>query len=127
MKLYRLAALPLAGALALAPVLATPAFAAHAKPHAAHATRVRPVPFTAVGTLTAVDASAGTVTVSVRSGTRSLRGQTVTVTVAARARVRLGETATTLAALPTGGTVTVVGTRTGGTLTASRVLAHSGS
>ena len=64
MTLHRLVALPIAAALVVTPVLATPAFAAHSSHHTStheRAARVRPAPFTAVGTLTAVDPVAGTV------------------------------------------------------------------
>ncbi|OLB80516.1 MAG: hypothetical protein AUI14_06470 [Actinobacteria bacterium 13_2_20CM_2_71_6] len=132
MQLHRLAVLPLAGALVLGPVLATPAFAAHSTRHAAvhahevhrHASARRALPFTVVGTLSAVDTSAGTVTVAVRSGTRDLRGQSVTATVTATARILVADVPVTLADLSVGSAVTVSGTRAGGVLTATRVLGH---
>jgi len=131
--LHRLAVLPLAAALVLGPVLAAPAFAAHSTRHAAvhasasvhrHASARRALPFTVVGTLSAVDTTAGTVTVAVRSGTRDLRGQSVTATVATTARILVADVPVTLADLSVGSTVTVSGTRAGGVLTATRVLGH---
>ena len=108
MKLYRLAALPLAGVLILGPVLATPAFAAHPTKTSSHTARstghgsahakkpeTRPVPFTAVGTLTAVDTTGATVTVAVRSGNRDLRGHGVTVTISTTAKIQLNDAAAT--------------------------------
>jgi hypothetical protein len=61
------------------------------------------------------------VTVAVRSGTR---GHSVTATVPAGAKIRLNDAATSLSGLPIGGAVTVVGTRTGDVLTATKVVVH---
>ncbi len=138
MKLYRLAALPLAGVLILGPVLATPAFAAHPTKTSSHTAKstgrasahakkptARPVPFTAVGTLSAVDSTGATVVVAVRSGNRDLRGHSVTVTISTTAKIRLNDAAATLDTLPVGSAVTLVGTRTGDVLTATKVLART--
>jgi hypothetical protein len=137
MRLSRLVTLPLAGALLLAPVLATPAFAAnhhttrttsrgtsHATPVARHAAKAHPVPFTAVGTVAGLDTTAGTITVAVRSGTRGLRGTTLTATVTSSARIIANDTAITLAQVAVGNTVTLGGTRSGTAFTATRVLVH---
>src|SRR5438034_2347993 len=129
MKLRFLVALPVAVALIAGPALATPAYAAsHTKRVAkasAHAAKRR-VPFTAVGSLTTADTDAGTATVAVRSGMRDLRGKTVTVAVTAGTKIRLDDAASTLAALPAGARVTVVGVRAGTVLTATKLVARTG-
>lgn len=135
MKLYRLAALPLAGALILGPVLATPAFAAHptkTRNHTVTSTSrslpaKKPVtrPFTVVGTISAVDSVNATVTVAVRAGSRDLRGQTVAVAVGTAAKIRLDGSAATLDTLPAGAAVTLHGTRSAAVLTATKLLAHT--
>jgi hypothetical protein len=133
MRLSRLVTLPLAGALLLAPALATPAFAAshhtaHATSHATaaarHTAKTHPMPFTAVGTVTGLDTTADTITVAVRSGTRGLRGTTITATVTSSARILANDTAITLAQVAVGNRVTLGGTRSGTTFTATRVLVH---
>jgi hypothetical protein len=128
MNFSRLAALPLAGALVLAPALATPAFAAHHTTRSAsvtrHTAKVHRVPFTGVGTVSAVDTTAGTITVAVRNGTRGLRGTTITATVTSTARIIANDAPIALADVPVGGTVTVSGTRSGSAFTATRVLVH---
>jgi hypothetical protein len=131
MRFSRLVTLPLAGALLLTPVLATPAFAASHRTHASqaatvarHAAKARRVPFNAVGTVVGVDTTASTITVAVRSGTRGLRGTTVTAGVTSSARIIANDTAITLAEVAVGNTVTVGGTRAGTTFTATRVLVH---
>ena len=135
MKLSRrLAVLPVAAGLIAGPVLAAaPAFAAgHAKAHAtthvkAHATKshVRRTPFTAVGTVAAVDPTAGTVTVTVKSATRDLRGKTLPATVTPTTKVVLNDVVVTLADVPVGAHVVVVGTRAGTALTATKVIAST--
>jgi hypothetical protein len=129
MRLSRLLALPLAGALVLAPALATPAFAAshhNARTVAVshHAAKVRRVPFNAVGTVTAVDPAVGTITVAVRSGTRGLRGTTITATVTPGAHIIANDAPITLADVAVASTVTLGGTRSGSAFTATRVLVH---
>ena len=72
--------------------------------------------FDLVGTLNAVDATAGTITVKVKAGTKTVRawrGVELTMTVDANARIRLvtadGCTTVTLADLPTDAKVKVRG------------------
>jgi uncharacterized membrane protein len=132
MNRRRLLTAAFAGAL-FAGAMATPAFAAEhagtktAKDHkvVAKAQQRRKTPFTVVGTVSAVDPTAGTVSVAVRSGMRDLRGRTVTVTVTGSTRVRYNDAAASLSTLPVGARVTVVGTRGDSGLTAAKVVAST--
>lgn len=95
----------------------------------------RPARFQVVGMVTAVDATAGTLTIAVKGGSpKALRGTTQTVTVPADARVRRSvdnvdgtETVTEgLEAVQAGDKAQVRGTRAAdGKLTAQRVHAHA--
>ncbi|BEL02236.1 hypothetical protein Q0Z83_004270 [Actinoplanes sichuanensis] len=80
-------------------------------------------PFQASGTVTGVDAAAGTVTVAARSGTKDVRGKTVTMTVAADARIVLNGKKVKLAALAAGLKVSVTGTRTDTAYLAGKIQA----
>ena len=80
--------------------------------------------FSAAGTVTAVDAAAGTVTIKVKTGTKDVRRKTVTVAVADNARVRVNGAAGSLADLAVGYRISVVGIRTNKTYTATRVEAR---
>ena len=78
-------------------------------------------PFAASGTVTAVDAAAGTVTVQAKGGTKDVRKRTVTVTVASNAKIKVNDKVGTLAAVKPGAKITVTGTRSGDVYTATRV------
>jgi hypothetical protein len=80
------------------------------------------------GTLSAVDAAAGRLTVTVHGGRdKSVRGQDVVVALAPGAVLRQDGAVVTVAALRTGGHVSVQAVRAkDGTLTASRVTVQSG-
>jgi len=81
--------------------------------------------FSATGTVTAVDAAAGTVTIKVKTGTKDVRRKTVTVAVPDNARIRVnGAAAETLADIAVGYRIAVVGIRTDKTYTATRVEAR---
>ena len=80
------------------------------------------------GTLSAVDAAAGRLTVTVHGGRdKSVRGQDVVVALAPGAVLRQDGAVVTVAGLRTGGHVSVQAVRAqDGTLTASRVTVQSG-
>jgi hypothetical protein len=150
MRLRHLAILPLAAALSIGPLLATPADAAgHAAgkstpaatkkttPAAKPTSRPQPAkptkpakpanaaaPFSATGTLTGVDPTALTVTLLVKGG-KDARGTSLTVAVSSTARINLNDTPSTLAALPLGAHVAVSGTTSNTVRTASRINADS--
>ena len=123
MNRQRTAALLIA-AVSLSGVAATPALAAgsgKAKPRTAHAAKaVRPVPFTAVGTIAAVDVSARTVTVTV---VQRRRAGSHVVAVPANAKIVRGAARVTLDKLLVGDKVVAVGRKVGSLLTASHVNA----
>jgi hypothetical protein len=137
MKARFVAGLTLTCALVTGVLPAAPAFAAsHSRRDTVTAKTVtakavadrvskRRLPFTAVGSLVATDAAAGTATVAVRAGVRDLRGKTVTVAVTATTKIRCNDAAVALSALPAGARVTVVGTRAGTGLTASKLNAST--
>src|SRR5688500_15780069 len=75
-----------------------------------------PAPFTVVGPVTAVD-PAGSVTVAGLGGHKDLRSTPVTVLVTATTKVHLNAAPSSLSEVRVGFRVTVVGTRTGTTLT----------
>ncbi|MFI7601895.1 hypothetical protein [Actinoplanes sp. NPDC049681] len=77
----------------------------------------KPVRFTASGTVTAVDAEAGTVTLVVKGGTKDVRKSTLTVTVPAKASVRVNSKKATVAALAAGFRIEVTGRRAGAVYT----------
>jgi hypothetical protein len=79
--------------------------------------------FSASGTVTAVDAAAGTVTVSAKGGTKDVKGQTVTVKVPSTAKVVVNKSGKSLADIAAGFTITVEGTKTGTVYTATKVEA----
>lgn len=81
--------------------------------------------FVATGVVTAVDAPAGTLSVLVDGGTKSLRGAEVTVTVPSDVAVNRDDVAATLGDVLVGDHVAVRGARSGETLTANRVNATS--
>src|SRR5512138_482042 len=78
------------------------------------------VKFAASGTVTAVDATAGTVTVQVKGGTKDVRRSTVTIAVPATARIVVNGKGKTLADIAVGFGITVTGTNSNGVLTAAR-------
>lgn len=142
MRLRRYAALPIAAALLFGPVaLAAPAQAAApaavvtAKTTKATKTTkakkakkttkasTKAVRFTATGRVVAVDGAAGTLTVAVKGGDKTLRRKTVTIQVDPAAKVRLNDVTVPLADLPAGAHVAVTGTRTGDALLAFKVNA----
>jgi hypothetical protein len=84
----------------------------------------KPVKFVASGTVTAVDAGAGTVTVKVKGGTKDVRRTTVTVTVPSTARIVVNGAGKTLADIAVGYGITVTGTHAGDVLTAVRIEAR---
>ncbi|MBW6439684.1 hypothetical protein KZ829_38745 [Actinoplanes hulinensis] len=102
---------------------------AAAKPTKAKPTKAKPtkaprkVAFQASGTITAVDVSAGTITVAARSGTKDVRGKTVTMTVPAGARIILNGKKITVAGLGAGQKVSVTGTRAGTAYTVTKIQA----
>jgi hypothetical protein len=131
MRLRRSAA---AVALAVAVVVPTAvtgvaAYAQGSSPSAAsvHAAKKpkpdRKTPFQASGTITAVDAAAGTLTVAARGGTKDVRGKTVTMSVAAGARIVLNGRKVKLDALTAGLRVSVTGTRKDSAYLAGKIQA----
>lgn len=102
----------------------TGASAAKATPKPSKTTKApKPVRFTASGTVTAVDAAAGTVTLLAKGGTKDVRRKTITVSVPAKASLRLNGKKVTLAALGSGQRIEVAGRRTGTAYTAEIVRA----
>ena len=113
-----------------APATALAAGHAHhaAKTHSSHKHHGKPAPvrFTATGTVTSVDSTAGTVTLADKGGSRDLHGKTVTVTVSATTKVTLDDAPATLDKIQPGDHVAANGTRgTGGALNAKHVNAES--
>jgi hypothetical protein len=84
----------------------------------------RPVKFAASGTVTAVDATAGTVTVRVKGGTKDGRGSTVAITVPPTARIVVNGAKKSLADIAVGFGITVTGTSADGVRTAARIEAR---
>ena len=103
--------------------IATAAYAKEGHPASQHAGKPVKVAFTAIGTITAVDTAAGTVTVAAKGGTKDVRGKTVSVAVGGTTRIRVGGGGKALADLVAGYRVTVVGVRRQTTYTASRIEA----
>ncbi|MGX6600765.1 hypothetical protein ACWKSP_01310 [Micromonosporaceae bacterium Da 78-11] len=85
---------------------------------------VRKVVFTASGSITAVDVTAGTITVVAKGGTKDVRRRTVAVAVPATVPIIVGGARMTLADLAVGFRITVVGTRAGTAYTAVRIVAE---
>ena len=80
--------------------------------------------FAVAGTVASVDATAGTIKINVKSGTKDVRRKTVTIVIAGSARIRVNGAKGTLADIKTGFRVAVSGTRSGTTYTATRVEAR---
>jgi hypothetical protein len=80
--------------------------------------------FAASGTVTAVDAVAGTVTMKVKGGTKDVRRATVTITVPSSARIVVNGGRRPLADIAAGYGISVTGTHDDATYTASRVEAR---
>ncbi|HEY0000656.1 MAG TPA: hypothetical protein VGB74_09390 [Actinoplanes sp.] len=79
--------------------------------------------FEATGTVKAVNAAAGTVTVAVKGGTKEVRGKTVTVKVPPTVRIVVNGARKTLADIGTGFQIAVGGTQTGTVYLATKVTA----
>lgn len=80
--------------------------------------------FVNAGTVTAVDATAGTLTFTVRGGRdKALRGKPLTVTVTATTKIRRNDADAKLAAVVVGDHVNVKGTKKAGVYTATRIAA----
>ena len=89
-------------------------------------TKPKRVRFVEIGTVTSVDATAGTVTLVVKGGSkRQLRGTSLTVNVTDSTRIRRNGEKATLADLVAGDRVMVEGTRTDSGYSALRVRARS--
>jgi hypothetical protein len=82
------------------------------------------VNFTAEGTVTAVDAAAGTVTVAAKGGTTDVRGSSVTIAVPATTRIVVNGARGALADLAAGFRITVTGSRAGTDYTAGKIEAR---
>lgn len=82
------------------------------------------IKFSATGTVTAVDAAAGTVTVKVTAGTKEVKGKTITVAVPTTLRVLINGAKKKLADLTPGYSITVTGLTTGTTNTADKIVAR---
>lgn len=85
----------------------------------------KPAPFSVNGTVTAVDATARTVTLAATGGMKDLRNTSVTITIAADAKIVVDDVRAPLAEVTAGDRATIVGLRTGGTLTAKKISATS--
>jgi hypothetical protein len=81
------------------------------------------IAFQASGTISAVDAGAGTITVAVRSGTKDVRGKSVTMSVPAGATIVLNGKKVTVSALSAGIKVSLTGTRVDAAYTVARIQA----
>ena len=100
----------------------------HAKTHHSHKHHGKPAParFTAVGVVTAVDTTAGTVTLADNGGSRDLHGKSVTVAVSSTTKVTRDDAPATLAQVQPGDHVAANGTRgIGNVLNAKHVNADS--
>jgi hypothetical protein len=96
---------------------------AKSKPKPVRAVKAKPVPFTAVGTVTAIDLDTRSVQVAVTGGTRDVRGSEVTLTVAPTSRVRVDDAAGALADVQVGAAVTITGRRAATNYTVLKVNA----
>lgn len=82
--------------------------------------------FVNAGTVTAVNAAAGTITFTVQGGRdKALRGNPLTVLVTATTKIHRGEAVATLASVLVGDHVNVKGTKAGAVYTATRVSASA--
>jgi hypothetical protein len=99
------------------PIGSTPSPTTTAKP--------QKIKFAASGTVTAVDATAGTVTVAARGGTKDVRGTTVTVSVPGTAVVLVNGVRGTLAGIGAGYRIAMTGTHPGTGYTATKLVATS--
>ena len=82
--------------------------------------------FVNAGTVTAVNAAAGTITFTVQGGRdKALRGKPLTVLVTATTKIHRGEAVATLASVLVGDHVNVKGTKAGTVYTATRVAASA--
>jgi hypothetical protein len=116
-------ALALSAAIAVPAVLATaPAFASGHPAETPHpSSKPVKVAFAAAGTITAVDTTAGTVTVAATGGTKDVRGKTVTVAVSSTTVIRVGSARKALADLAADYKVSVIGYHQGAAYTATRI------
>lgn len=121
-----------AAAIAVLPAAAASAAhsgsaSAHAKPTASSTASHRPAKvvghFTAVGKLASVDTTTGVLTVTVRGGSKDLRGHTVTISTTAKTHVVRHGAHKSISVLVVGDKITVVGVRTTAGLTATRLAA----
>jgi hypothetical protein len=121
-------------AVALAAAVTVPAVstavAAFAQPTsaAAHSKPAKPAKpakknFSASGTVTAVSAADGHVTVAAKGGTKDAKGHTITVTVPSNVRIVVNGSRKTLADVGVGYQITVIGTHAGTVYTATKVEA----
>jgi hypothetical protein len=105
---------------------ATTATAAYAKSGSSGSSashRPAKVAFAATGTITAVDAAAGTVTVAAKGGSKDVRGKTVTITVVAGTRIRLNGKSKSLGELAAGDRIAVAGVHQSTGYVATRIEA----
>jgi hypothetical protein len=80
--------------------------------------------FVAIGTITAVDAGAGTVTLTVVNGTPYVIGRTITVRVPSGTPIKFHDAPIDLSSLPVGGRIVVQGNGTAGGLVARQIIAN---
>jgi hypothetical protein len=131
-----LRAVAVAGVAALTLAAPATAFAAShghahqakAKSHSSHKHHGKPAPakFTAVGTVTAVDPTGGTITLADKGGSKDLHGKSVTVTVSPSTKVTRDDAPSSLSSVQVGDHVAANGTRAdGGVLNAKHVNAES--
>jgi hypothetical protein len=115
-------ALALAAAV-IVPIASTtvPALAADGRVETHHVSKPAKIVFTAAGTITAVDTTAGTLTVAAKGGTKDVRGKTVTIVAGPATSIRVGGVRKTLADLVSGERVAVVGVRQDTVYTAIRI------
>jgi hypothetical protein len=102
-RLYRRIAVPLVGALALVPVLAGPASAKTAPP----------IAFTTIGTITAYNAGARTVTLRVQASSLDSAGETVVTTLPTGTNPLVNGKYVSFLSIPMRATAVVIGTRSG--------------
>ncbi|MCU7726992.1 hypothetical protein ODJ79_24965 [Actinoplanes sp. KI2] len=136
MRIRRIAVSALLVAAVVVPLGSGAAMAeskSHAAPSQGHHSEHKPkktkkppkaVKFIAAGTVTAVDATAGTVTVKVKGGTKNVRRSTVTITVPSTARIVVNGAGKTLADIGVGYGITVTGTASDEGFTAARIEAR---
>jgi hypothetical protein len=115
-RLYRRIAVPLVGAVALVSVLTGPAVAATVKP-------VPQTAFTTIGTITALNAGARTVTFTVQMSSLDRAGESLVASLPAGTSPLVNGKSVLLSALPLGTTAVLIGVRSSGKSTVSRVSA----